>query len=194
MAALTTSRSARNDKHGVDGRAALWHLAARVLRIETGATGPEKVGRELARLPRGWHVLHAVPIAGHSRDIDHLVIGSRGIFTLDTKHHRDSRVCLYERGLWVDGHSTVYLHNSRLEAERASTLLTAATGTPVEVHAAIVFVDLAELTIKGTPPDVHVTTRRSLRNFLLQQPQRLTPAQVEHIYTVARNSATWQPA
>ncbi len=138
--------------------------------------------------------LHAVPIGSRGSDIDHVVIGPRGVFTLNTKHHPDGTVCLYERGLWLNGHSTVYLHNSRFEAKRTSTLLSGACAMPVEVRAAIVFVGLAKLTIKGTPPDVDITTRRGLRNFLMQQPTRLTPAQVEHIYTVARNSATWQPS
>ena len=41
--------------------------------------------------------------------------------------------------------------------------------------------------------DVHVITRRTLRTFLMQQPLRLTPSQVEHIFAVARNSGAWQP-
>ena len=63
---------------------------------------------------------------------------------------------------------------------------------PVETQAAIVFVDPSRLTFKGTPPDVHIVTRKTLRTFLMQQPQRLTPPQVEQIFAVARNSGTWQ--
>lgn len=161
--------------------------AARAKRCE------EMLGRELAKLPTGWHVLHAVVISDQDSDVDHLVIGPRGVFTLNTKHHPDGAVCLYERGLWVNGHSTVYLHAAQHEAERISKVLTAACAMPVEARAAIVFVDLARLTIKSTPKDVVVTTRRGLRNFLMQLPARLTPAHVDHIYTVARNSTTWQP-
>ena len=142
-----------------------------------GAKGDEQVGRELARLPHGWHVLHAIPIG--NTEIDHVVIGPRGVFTLNTKHHPHGTVCVYEQGLWVNGHSTVYLHDSRCGAKRTTTILSSACAMPVEVRPAIVFVDLARLTMKGTPPDVYITTRRSLRNFLMQQPTRLTPAQVE---------------
>ena len=197
MTDLTTktagAAAARSGREQVNGQSPIWNLVARAIGVKTdGVTGDEQVGRELARLPHGWHVLHAVPI-GNS-EIDHLVIGRRGVFTLNTKHHPDSAVCVYEQGLWVNGHSTVYLHESRCGAKRTTTILSSACATPVEVHPAIVFVDLAKLTIKGNPPDVHITTRRSLRNFLMQQPTRLTPVQVEHIFTVARNSATWQPS
>jgi hypothetical protein len=170
--------------------AAAWSRRERARRV--GASGEEQVSRELAKLPHGWHVLHAVPIGG--RDIDNLVIGPRGVFTLNTKHHPEGTVCVYEQGLWVNGHSTVYLHESRCEAKRTTTILSKACAMPVEVRPAIVFVDLAKLTIKGTPPDVNITTRRGLRNLLMQQPTRRTPVQVEHIFTVARNSATWQPS
>ena len=157
-----------------------------------GAKGEQKVGHELNKLPAGWHVLHAVPIGERGSDIDHVVIGPRGVFTLNTKNHPDGSVCVYEGALWVNGHATDYLHNSRFEAKRVAKLLTAACEMEVAVRAAIVFVDPDKLTRKGTPPDVDVTCRRGLRTFLMQQPQRLTPSQVEHIFTVARNSLTWQ--
>lgn len=174
--------------------APLWNLVVRALGVRpgerssrSGATSEEKVARELAKLPAGWH---AVRISDRSSDIDHVVIGPRGVFGLSTKHHPDASVCVYEQGLWVDGRSTVYLHDSRCKAKRAAQLLTTACAMPVEVHAALVFVDPAKLTPKGTPADVHITTLRSIRTFLMQQPRRLTPTQVDHIYTVARNSIT----
>ncbi len=178
--------------------APLWNLVARAFGVKPAerssgvcATSEAKVGRELAKLPAGWH---AVPIGDRSSDIDHVVIGPRGVFTLTTKHHPDATVCVYEQGLWIDGLSTVYLHNSRCQAKRAAQVLATACGVPVGVHAAIVFVDPAKLTPKGTPADVHITTLRTLRTFLMQQPRRLTSSQVDHISTVARNIVTWQPA
>ena len=159
-----------------------------------GAKGEEKVGHELAKLPDGWHVLNAVPIGERGSDIDHVVIGPRGVFTINTKNRPGGSVSVYEWAVWVNGHSTDYLRNSRFEAKRVAKLLTAACAMPVEAQAAIVFVDPSELTRKGTPPDVHVITRKTLRTFLMQQPQRLTPSQVENIFAIARNSTTWQPS
>ena len=172
--------------------APLWNLVVRALGVRpversltVRATSEERVGRELAKLPAGWH---DVRIGDASTDIDHVVVGPRGVFALTIRHHPDATVCVYEQGLWVDGRSTVYLHDSRCKAKRATQLLTIACAMPVEAHAAIVFVDPAKLTPKGTPADVHVTTLRTLRTFLMQQPRRLTPSQVDHIVTVAHGA------
>lgn len=199
LADNTAGAAARAKRQEVNGQAPVWNLVARVLGVKTderawrvGTKGEEKVGHELSKLPDGWHVLHAVLIGEHGSDIDHVVIGPRGVFTLNTKNHPDGSVSVYERALWVNGHSTDYLRNSRFEAERATKLLTTGCAMPVRVLPMIVFVDPAKLTRKGPPPDVDITCRRGLRTFLMQQPQRLTPSQVEHIFTVARNSLTWQ--
>ena len=197
----TASAAARAKRQEVNRLAPMRNLLARAVGVKTderawriGAEGELKVGRELNKLPSGWHVLHAVPIGENGNDIDHVVIGPRGVFTLNTKNHPDGSVCVYERALWVNGQATKYLHNSRFESKRASQLLSTACAMTVDARAAIVFVDPAKLTRKGTPPDVDITCRRGLRTFLMQQPPRLTPAQVEHIFTIARNSLTWQPA
>ncbi len=201
LAANVAGAAAWAKREEVNGRAPRWNLVARLLGIKTeerawrvGAKGEEKVGRKLASLPNAWHVLNAVPIGDRGSDIDHMVIGPSGVFTLNTKHHPDGRVWLSERALLVNGHRTDYLRNSRFEAERVSKLLTASCATAVEAQAVIVFVDLAKFTTKGSPSDVYVTTCPRLRNLLMQRPQRLTQSQVDHIYAVARSSLTWQPA
>ncbi|MDP9463342.1 MAG: NERD domain-containing protein [Actinomycetota bacterium] len=201
LAANVAGAACKAKREEVNGQAPGWNLVARLLGLKTeerawrvGAKGEEKVGRKLASLPDEWHVLNAVPIGDRDSDIDHMVIGPGGVFTLNTKRHPDGKVWLSERALLVNGHRTDYLRNSRFEAERVSKLLTASCATAVEVQAVIVFVDLAKLTPKGTPSDVYVTTCPRLRNFLTQQPQRLTQSQVDHIYAVARSSLTWQPA
>jgi hypothetical protein len=193
--------AARAKRNEINAQAPVWNLVARAIGVKTdernwrvGYKGEVKVGNELAKLPDGWHVIHAVPIGEQGSDIDHIVICPRGVFTLNTKNHPDGAISVYERAVWVNGHSTDYLRNSRFEAKRVSKILTAGCGVPVEVQAALVFVDPSKLTRKGTPPDVHVITRRTLRTFLMQQPLRLTASQVEHIFSVARDSATWQPA
>ena len=193
--------AARAKRQEINGQAPVWNLVARALGVKTderawrvGAKGEEKVGHELAKLPAGWHVLHAIPIGENGSDIDHVVICTRGVFTLNTKNHPDGEVSVYEHALWVNGHKQDYLRNSQFEAKRASKLLTAACDMPVEARAALVFVDPSKLTPKGKAPDVHVITRRTLRTFFMQQPQRLTPSQVEHVFSVARTSTTWQPA
>jgi hypothetical protein len=57
-----------------------------VERHERGATGEEQVGRLLEALAKdGWSVLHDISFA-HG-NVDHLLIGPPGLFTVETKSH-----------------------------------------------------------------------------------------------------------
>ncbi len=58
-----------------------------------GAGGEETVGGRLDKLVKhGWHVLHAVPVGDRGSDIDHVVIGPGGVFTVNTKTHPAHRL------------------------------------------------------------------------------------------------------
>jgi hypothetical protein len=46
----------------------------------------------LPRLADQWRVRHAVPIGDKGSDIDHVVIGPGGVFTINAKHHPDSAI------------------------------------------------------------------------------------------------------
>lgn len=175
------------------------NFVARLLGVRTaerawrvGAKGEEKVARELANLGPGWRVLHAVPVGEHGADIDHVVIGPGGVFTLNAKCHPGGKVWVGERGVLVNGLRSDYLRNARFEAQRASGLLSAACGSVVAVTAVIVFVDFDRFTAKQMPPDVHVTTRRRLAAWLRGLPVVLDDDGVEAIYAAARRTSTWQ--
>jgi hypothetical protein len=58
----------------------------RVERWDRGASGEEEIGRLLEGLEDGWLALHDVD-TGHG-NIDHVVIGPGGLFTIETKSHR----------------------------------------------------------------------------------------------------------
>lgn len=62
-----------------------------------GAVGEGRVGAELERLVRrGFRVLHSVPVGQRDSDIDHVVVGPPGVFTVNTKWHPEGRI-------WVGG-------------------------------------------------------------------------------------------
>ena len=106
-----------------------------------GAEGEALVGARLEKLSkRGWHVLHAVQVGNRGSDIDHVVIGPGGVFTLNTKRRPRANVWVGERAIQVNGQPTPYLRNSRHEAERAGRLLSEALGFPVPVRPVLVFV------------------------------------------------------
>ena len=52
---------------------------------DRGATGEEEIGRRLDELGAGWVCLHDV--ATGRGNIDHVVIGPGGVFTVETKSH-----------------------------------------------------------------------------------------------------------
>jgi hypothetical protein len=162
-----------------------------------GAGGEETVGGRLEKLTKhGWHILHAVPVGDRGSDIDHVVIGPGGVFTVNTKRHPDKSVWVGRNTVMVDGHRTNYLRNSRFEGERASRLLTAAVGFPVLARPALVFLTgslFPHVTIKQAPDDVIILDRMDVPGAFKRATHRLSPEQVELIFEHARRSTTWQP-
>ncbi len=159
-----------------------------------GLKGEQKVGKELAKLPEGWRVLHRLQVTEAGADIDHIVIGPPGVITLNTKHHPKGKVKVYERTLYVDGRTQNYVWTSEQEARRAASALTDACGFRVPTQSAVVFVDVADVQHKGRPYGVTVTTRQQLVDWLTALPAHLHPRQVEHIWIEARRPEVWSPA
>jgi len=79
----------------------------RVAAFFKGAAGEEIVARELARLPAGYHVFHALDAGGgvlmwRGGDIDHVVAGPTGVFAIETKNWRGP-VTLADGQILLDG-------------------------------------------------------------------------------------------
>ena len=165
------------------------HTDERAYRV--GADGEEEVAWRMRKLGDGWHVLHSVPVGEKDSDIDHVVIGPPGVFTLNTKNHSRKKVWVAEKAFMVSGQKTNYLRNSRHEAARTSKLLTTACGFDVQVEPIIVVI-AAELTIKAQPADVHVVARKLIGKWLERRPATLSPVAVAAIYEMARRDTTWQ--
>lgn len=161
---------------------------------ERGAIGERLVGAQLDDLlgkdPR-WRVLHSVPVGSTGSDIDHVVIGPAGVFTLNAKNHKGTKVWVGGDTFMVNGVRQHHVRNSRHEAKRAARLLSRATGGEVTVRGMVVVVNAESLVVKAQPADVIVINRRLLVRFLRRMPERLASEQVEAIYTAARNAATW---
>lgn len=177
-------------------------LLARALRVHTderawriGADGEKKVGVQLEKTaaddPR-WRYLHAIPVGHRGADVDHLVVGPGGVFTLNTKHHPGATIWVGGTTFLVNGVKHPYVRNSRHEAARAGTLLSAALGEPVHVEGVLVPVNAADVVVRGRPDGVHVVPRMQLRRFLLRLGPVLADAQVDALYDVARRSSTWR--
>lgn len=157
-----------------------------------GADGEKEVARQLRKLGPQWRVIHAIPVGNRGSDIDHLVIGPTGVFTINTKTHPDARIWVHGDTIKVNGHNQPYVRNARHEAERAGRLLTRETGISTTVRGIVVFYGVrGGFTIKSQPEDVHVTTRREVAAWIRNRQRWLTDERIDTLYEAARRSTTW---
>ncbi|HEY3410026.1 MAG TPA: nuclease-related domain-containing protein, partial [Propionicimonas sp.] len=160
-----------------------------------GADGEETVGGRLEKLRAdGWRLLHSVPVGNRGSDIDHVLLGPGGIYTLNTKTHPDGKIWVGKTTVMVNGHKQPYLRNSRFEADRAARLLSAAVGWSVEVTPALVFLTgtfIPQITIKDKPEGVIILDRLDLPRYFRKRQPRLTPSEVAQVFEYARRSITW---
>jgi hypothetical protein len=162
-----------------------WRLAA---------VAQRKVGQTLSRLDPAWRVLHSVPVGAEGAgpaDIDHLLIGPPGVFTLTSKYHRGGLVQVFGDAVRVDGSMEPYVSEARYEAWRAACLLTAACGYRILAAPAVVIVGADDVRVARPPEGVEIIDRRHLLRWLTCQPHRLRSQHVEHIFAAARRSDTW---
>lgn len=170
------------------------HTNERAWRI--GADGEQKVAEQLAKAtkkdPR-WRFLHAIPVGERGSDIDHLIIGPGGVFTVNTKHHPKANIWVGGDTFMVNGNKQPYIRNSRHEAARAARLLSAVCGFPVHVEALIVTVNATDIVIKKNPAGVHVVPRMRIVKWLLRHGDIHNASTIDTIHDAARRSTTWKP-
>jgi hypothetical protein len=168
------------------------HTAERAFRI--GAVGEEAVGRRLAKLDSSrWLVLHDIILNNKGTNLDHLVIGPGGVFSMNTKHHPKAKVVVTERTFRVNGYREAYLPMAVKEAAKVARVLEAAVEYPVQVRPVIVVMG-AELEVRSAPPDVSVIRRRDLPKWFLQLPVVLQEPQAKELMRVAGRPSTWKPS
>ena len=159
-----------------------------------GTLGEIRVGRVLAKLGPEWTVVHSVPIGNRGSDIDHIVVGPAGVFTINTKRHRGKKIWVGDRRLLVSGQKTDHLRNARYEAERAAGILSRSLGDVIPVTAVLVIVDSAGITTRSRPDGVTVLTDGELLRWLTRRKTTLQPDAAAHLSRIATDSRTWGPA
>jgi hypothetical protein len=91
-----------------------------------GAAGERRTARLLGPLERqGWAVLHDLAVPGSRANIDHLAIGSGGVFVIDSKQYR-GRLQFDSSGRLWHGHYPLApaLRAVSFEADQAAQVLT----------------------------------------------------------------------
>jgi hypothetical protein len=161
-----------------------------------GVIGERRVAALLAALGEGWTVIHSVPVGRGASDIDHVVVGPPGVFTINTKFSPGKDVWVAGRGMYVGGTKQSYVTNALHEARRASNYLTARCGLTVPVTGLIVFVDPARISRKEPPgggptdPPIEVISQTELRDALLRR-REFSDEQVARIVDAAVRPDTW---
>ncbi|MHA7305580.1 nuclease-related domain-containing protein [Arthrobacter sp. TMN-49] len=156
-----------------------------------GALGEIQVARLLARLDPGYVVLHAVPVGAGGSDIDHVVIGPAGVFTLNTKNHSGKKVWVAGGTFMVNGSKHPHIRKSVFEGKRAARLLSQAAGLPIAVTPLVVVVDPLRLVVKTPPNGVQVLASHSLQQWFAHQPRKYSNEQLAQIVPVACQPGLW---
>ncbi|MFJ7074446.1 nuclease-related domain-containing protein [Streptomyces sp. NPDC098781] len=159
-----------------------------------GMTGERRVGAELDRLRRhGWRVLHSIPLP-REVDLDHLLIGPGGVFSVNTKNHSRKAVWVGDDAVQVNhGRPEPYARKSRAEAKRVQRVLEHYCGFAIPVEPVLVFVGVTDLKVVATQLTVRVYREREV-SALAPLNGVLTTDEVERIYAVARHRHAWQTA
>ena len=191
-AGQTARERARDLRRAAPNRVVGWLADARTgeRTNRVAARAERSVARELSRLDPGWWVLHSIPLGGSGEDVDHLVIGTAGVFVLETRSHPGSEVRVNELAVMADRRETMHLPEARATAQQVSERLSSACGFEV-VAQPVVVVLARHLSVKRQPPDVEVVGRRSLVRWLGERPGTQSFETAAAIHFVAVQPQTW---
>ncbi|GAB3124991.1 nuclease-related domain-containing protein [Glaciibacter psychrotolerans] len=169
-------------------------LGADSLSWYLGAQGEIAVGAILDTMPPEWAVFHALPVGTKGTDIDHVLVGPGGVFTINTKHHKHKAVWVAGRTVMVSGQKQPYIRNSEFEAKRVTKMLTERMPQLASAQPVLALVSPKSLSIKKPPETVKVLTAGNLRRWLLARPEVMSADEVNELATAFDDPATWPPA
>jgi hypothetical protein len=156
-----------------------------------GVVGEIEVGEALDRLGPEWAVRHALPVEAGLGDIDHLVIGPAGVFIIATKNHSGLNVWASQRTLMVAGVRQPHIRNMEYEMGSVERILSAASGSAVEVSGILAVVAAKSLVVREKHRDVAVLAASHLVTWLQRHKRVLSAEQVASISTAASRASTW---
>ena len=170
-----------------------WRRVKKVQRLKLGLRGEQAVAESLGETAdSGFRAFHDLP-GGENWNIDHVAVGTRGVFLIETKTRRRRtgrnpqpahEVVFNGDSLqFPAGKDTKSLKQAQRNAAWLSNYLAKKTGDPVRVEPLVVlpgwFVRISE---KGNFP-VKAMNANYLAHYLSAQPEVMPPAQVRRIIT-----------
>lgn len=158
-----------------------------------GAKGEIAVGSVLAQLPPEWATFHALPVGTKASDIDHLVVGPGGIFTINTKNHRGKRIWVARRAMLVDGQKVPHINHAEFEADRVTKLLRERMPLLPPVQPVIALVEPLQIAIDEKPGRVKVVDARELPRWLAGLSVMLSEPELDEVVDILDDPGTWAP-
>lgn len=156
------------------------------------AVGELRNTRGLKNLGPGFTLLHSAPVADTAADVDNLVIGPTGVFTIMTRNHSGYRIHVEGDILSVNSRRTNHIRDARFEAARAAKLLTPEASGKVTVIPLIAIVDPRPLAFgKSRPTDVVVVPSAGLTRAITRRKTVLTDAAITDLVARAELSGAW---
>ena len=143
-----------------------------------GAVGERDVGRVLSHLPSGFHVFNSIRFP--SGDVDHVVVGPTGVFSIETKNYSGT-IAVREGHLIRNGELLARdpIRQSRLEARYVSSL----TGLPqgrLHVVPVVVFAR-AKVRVHEAVGGVVVVSVETLLDGILSREPQLPQSAVDEV-------------
>lgn len=162
-------------------------------------TGELLIGTLLSGLGDEWAVFHSIPmgplagppVGARGGDLDHLVIGPAGCFTITVRNHPGLDIAVSGRTVLVAGVKVSHVRDAEYDVGRAERLLGAALDESLAVTGILVFAEPKALTSRQIPRDLEVLSSSELLPWLAARPEVFDAAQVERIVAVAELPETW---
>ena len=163
---------------------AMWRMLRtreRIRRLRLARDGERAVGQFLESLrEEGFRVFHDV--LGEQFNIDHVLVGPKGVFTVETKTYSKPAkakpvvqydgVCVTVNGFKPERDPVT---QAKAQARWLQDLIRESTGRSVEIRPAVVYPGWFVSSPKGVErPDVWVLNPKALPKFLENEPDRLT--------------------
>ena len=158
----------------------------RALDARRGAVAEEDVGNLLGELPPGYFVVNDFELK--RGNIDHIVISTKGILTIETKSHGGVVSCVGEM-LKRDGKpfEKDFIKQGWREALSIRDLLTSHGISAPKPQPVLLFVN-ADVQVRQQVRGVEVISRRYLPLYLERLPKRITAKEAEKIFELLKLS------
>jgi len=150
---------------------------------------PARDGIERAIAARRIDERRNLAVGDAGANIEHLVIGPPGVFTITTKN-LSGKVWVGPKSILHNRRRTDFLPKASAEARQASRLLSSAIGRPVEVRGVLAIL-CDDWTVKQRPADVYVDATRGVKDWMQRQPAILRAQEVIELVTAASKPGTW---